>query len=120
MLRARHMGQGRTRSACKYGSHELALPREHPMADRVHPAVNAVQPPSGDTVSDRAAAPPQLIELTQGHEPVLAPCECRQRGIPTGFRRFRPVFRRNRRHPPSLHERVLQRGSFRDNSVTGR
>ena len=41
-------------------------------ANRIDPAVNAMQPPRGNSGPDRPLTQPELHKLNQGHNPVLA------------------------------------------------
>jgi hypothetical protein len=58
------------------------------MPDGVHAAVDAVQTTGGDTLANSVRGEPELVELPERNEAVLAEREGRNRDVARGVLRF--------------------------------
>jgi hypothetical protein len=75
------MAEGSAGSDGEDRGHPATFPREHPVTDGEHAAMQHVQPPALQAMADRAAADSQAQDLVAGYDAVLALGEPRDRGV---------------------------------------
>jgi len=85
----RAVGDGGARPAGEDRGREPTVARQQRVSDRVHAAMDAVQPTHGDPIAHGAGAETELDELPERDDPVLAGSELRDRPIQRGgLRRY--------------------------------
>jgi hypothetical protein len=96
------MAQRRPRPGGEHHGHAPPVRGERRVADGVDPAVDAVKATRGDPRPGRAAAHPQLDELADPRDALLALGQVGQPGVERGWVEFRQSSLRKSTHPPSV------------------
>jgi hypothetical protein len=76
--------ESRSLAGPEHRGHPTRFLREARVADRVHAAVNAVQPAGVDTMGHRSARQPERGQLPDRDQPVLTPRDLRDQSVPGG------------------------------------
>ncbi|GIK77821.1 MAG: hypothetical protein BroJett022_15110 [Actinomycetes bacterium] len=75
------MAEDGARPAEQDRSHPVSLDGEATVPDRIYPAMDAVKPPGGAALADRAATETQILELGGGDDAVLLPRDLGNLGV---------------------------------------